>query len=273
MAADAQRIRHGFQFSRSALQRLTVEEGAAPDTPRPPEAVRRSGRSPAGSPERSRWVATLKDWWPRDASPRRPWGLSSEKMMRSIASSVLTDEARGSQLDGGSGERKGVPCASSGMISQSCQLFSEASRSERAVIRRHLTPLFVSAGSTLVREGARGDEFMVLLDGNATVSQGGQTIATLERGDLVGEMALLEADGVRRRNATVTVSTDVAGLRGVAERVSSDSAGRALGGAQGARHRGRAQRRPRRLTAQRPKGSAPERRADRPGEDRAFRPG
>ncbi len=87
-------------------------------------------------------------------------------------------------------------------------LFSEASRSERAVIRRHLTPLFLSAGSTLIREGARGDEFMVLVEGNATVSQGGQTIATLERGDLVGEMALLEADGVRRRNATVTVSTD-----------------------------------------------------------------
>ena len=57
-------------------------------------------------------------------------------------------------------------------------------------------------------EGARGDEFMVLLEGNATVSQQGQTIATLERGDLVGEMALLEADGARRRNATVTANTD-----------------------------------------------------------------
>jgi CRP/FNR family cyclic AMP-dependent transcriptional regulator len=87
-------------------------------------------------------------------------------------------------------------------------LFSEASRSERAVIRRHLTPLFVSAGATIVREGARGDEFMVLVEGNATVSQGGHTIATLERGDLVGEMALLEADGARLRNATVTVTTD-----------------------------------------------------------------
>lgn len=87
-------------------------------------------------------------------------------------------------------------------------LFSEASRSERAVIRRHLTPLFVSAGSTLVREGTRGNEFMVLLQGSATVSQGGHVIATLEPGDLVGEMALLDADGVRRRNATVTVSTD-----------------------------------------------------------------
>ncbi len=49
---------------------------------------------------------------------------------------------------------------------------------------------------------------MILLEGNATVIQGGQTIATLQRGDLVGEMALLDADGNRRRNATVTVSSD-----------------------------------------------------------------
>jgi CRP-like cAMP-binding protein len=85
-------------------------------------------------------------------------------------------------------------------------LFAEATRAERAVIRRHLTPVSLSAGRVLTQEGARGDEFMVLVEGNATVSHGGRTIATLSRGDLVGEMALLEADG-GRRNATVTAST------------------------------------------------------------------
>ena len=88
------------------------------------------------------------------------------------------------------------------------ELFAEANRAERAVIRRHLTPLSVAAGRVLMREGARGQEFMVLVEGNATVSQGGQTIATLERGDLVGEMALLQDVGSDRRNATVTASTD-----------------------------------------------------------------
>jgi CRP-like cAMP-binding protein len=87
-------------------------------------------------------------------------------------------------------------------------LFAEANRAERAVIRRHLTPLSVPAGRVLVKEGARGDQFMVLMEGNATVSQAGQTIATLERGDLVGEMALLQDAGTGRRNATVTTSTD-----------------------------------------------------------------
>jgi len=88
------------------------------------------------------------------------------------------------------------------------ELFAEANRAERAVIRRHLTPLSVAAGRVLVQEGARGDQFMVLVEGNATVSQGGQTIATLARGDLVGEMALLQDVGFGRRNATVTASTD-----------------------------------------------------------------
>jgi CRP-like cAMP-binding protein len=87
-------------------------------------------------------------------------------------------------------------------------LFAEAKRAERAVIRQHLTPLSVAAGRVLVKEGARGNEFMVLIEGNATVSQGGQTIATLAPGDLVGEMALLPDTGTDRRNATVTASTD-----------------------------------------------------------------
>lgn len=88
------------------------------------------------------------------------------------------------------------------------ELFAEANRAERAVIRRHLTPISVAAGRVLVKEGTRGDQFMVLVEGNATVSLGGQTIATLQRGDLVGEMALLHDVGSDRRNATVTASTD-----------------------------------------------------------------
>ncbi len=87
-------------------------------------------------------------------------------------------------------------------------LFSEVSRSEMAVVRRHLTPLRVPAGRVLVKEGAVGDEFMIISEGQATVSQGDHSIATLGRGDLVGEMALLDHDVPGRRNATVTVNTD-----------------------------------------------------------------
>jgi CRP-like cAMP-binding protein len=87
-------------------------------------------------------------------------------------------------------------------------LFAEASRSELAAIRRQLTPLRVPAGRVLMHEGALGNEFMILFDGEAVVSQGGRPIATLGRGDLVGEMALLDGSGHGRRNATVTTVTD-----------------------------------------------------------------
>jgi CRP/FNR family cyclic AMP-dependent transcriptional regulator len=86
-------------------------------------------------------------------------------------------------------------------------LFSEVSRSELAVISRQLTRLRVKAGRVLVREGAIGNEFMIMASGMAEVTQGDQSIATLGRGDLVGEMALLQPYG-SRRNATVTAVTD-----------------------------------------------------------------
>jgi CRP-like cAMP-binding protein len=87
-------------------------------------------------------------------------------------------------------------------------LFSEVSRSQLEIIRRALTKVHVSAGRVLVEEGARGDQFMIICDGEAAVRRGGLAIATLERGDLVGEMALLEGNGIGRRNATVTVRRD-----------------------------------------------------------------
>ena len=88
------------------------------------------------------------------------------------------------------------------------ELFSEASRSELAVIAQQLTRLKVKAGRVLVREGGIGNEFMIMVSGLAEVTQGGESIATIGRGDLVGEMAILQPVGSGRRNATVTAITD-----------------------------------------------------------------
>jgi CRP-like cAMP-binding protein len=87
-------------------------------------------------------------------------------------------------------------------------LFSEASRSELAVIARQLTRLKIKAGRVLVREGGIGNEFMIMVSGMAEVTQGGESIATIGQGDLVGEMAILAPLGSGRRNATVTAITD-----------------------------------------------------------------
>ena len=91
---------------------------------------------------------------------------------------------------------------------QELDLFSKSSRSELAVIARQLTRLKVKAGRVLVREGGIGNEFMIMVSGMAEVTQSGRSIATIGRGDLIGEMALLQGPGQGRRNATVTAITD-----------------------------------------------------------------
>ena len=62
----------------------------------------------------------------------------------------------------------------------------------------------VGEGTTLVREGAAGYSFYVLLEGAATVTVGEETLATYGPGDFFGETGIL--DGARR-NATVTTTT------------------------------------------------------------------
>ena len=126
-------------------------------------------------------------------------------------------------------------------------LFSSVSRSELALIRRQLTMVPVAAGRVLVREGARGDEFMIIAEGEATVTQGGHVIATLGRGDLVGEMALLNEDGFGRRNANSDRHDRRHGLRRVASGVSPDPRSSSRRGPQSASNGGRPHARPGRL--------------------------
>lgn len=88
-------------------------------------------------------------------------------------------------------------------------LFADTSRTELTLIGQLLTRLSVPAGKTLVREGARGNEFMIIVEGTAEVKQDGRLIATIGAGDLVGEMALVDTVAGGRRNATVTATTDL----------------------------------------------------------------
>jgi CRP/FNR family transcriptional regulator, cyclic AMP receptor protein len=64
-------------------------------------------------------------------------------------------------------------------------------------------------GKTLTREGERGREFFVLLEGNADVRQKGARIATLGTGDFFGEIALVTK---LPRTATVTATSPVRAL-------------------------------------------------------------
>ena len=83
-------------------------------------------------------------------------------------------------------------------------IFSECTRKELKAISRLVTPVSISEGKVLVREGEPGREFMIIVEGSATVRRNGRKIASLGPGDFFGELAVLA--GVPR-TATVTADT------------------------------------------------------------------
>jgi CRP-like cAMP-binding protein len=86
------------------------------------------------------------------------------------------------------------------------ELFAGCTPAQLTAARRLLTLLTVDAGTVLMAEGGVGLEFLVIADGEATVTINGDLVATLGRGEFAGEMSLL---GNARRSATVTAATPV----------------------------------------------------------------
>jgi len=72
-------------------------------------------------------------------------------------------------------------------------------------VASHLIPTEAPSGTEIVRQGDPGDRFYVIESGRVTVSKNGRQVATLERGDFFGEIALLREIP---RTATVAASTD-----------------------------------------------------------------
>ena len=83
-------------------------------------------------------------------------------------------------------------------------LFAACSKKDLQLINRRAERVEVPAGKVLVREGAAGAEFFVILEGTADVSMHGKKVATLGSGAFFGDLALLDK---APRNATVTAVT------------------------------------------------------------------
>jgi CRP/FNR family transcriptional regulator, cyclic AMP receptor protein len=87
---------------------------------------------------------------------------------------------------------------------KSIPLFEEMGDEELAQIAPFAQEVTVDEGKVLVREGDYSYEFMVIEEGTAEVTRGGEHLADLSEGDFFGEMGLLEKT---LRNATVTAKT------------------------------------------------------------------
>jgi CRP-like cAMP-binding protein len=81
-------------------------------------------------------------------------------------------------------------------------LFAHCSRKELAEIAALADEMDFPAGKEIIREGERGREFFILLDGGADVIRSGRRIAHLAKGDFVGEIAV-----IARIPRTATVKT------------------------------------------------------------------
>jgi CRP-like cAMP-binding protein len=84
--------------------------------------------------------------------------------------------------------------------------FVDCSDDELVTINGLMTEVSVGAGEALTREGEVGREFIVLVDGHASVEKGGEEVAGVMEGSFVGELALLDNT---YRTATVTAVTPI----------------------------------------------------------------
>jgi CRP/FNR family transcriptional regulator, cyclic AMP receptor protein len=85
-------------------------------------------------------------------------------------------------------------------------LFEGLSRKQLTDLAKISEDVDCEAGKVLCREGERGQEFFVLMQGEAEITRNGKHLAKRASGDFFGEIALIEDVP---RTATVTAKTPI----------------------------------------------------------------
>lgn len=85
-------------------------------------------------------------------------------------------------------------------------IFTGCTEDELAEIDRLADEVHVEAGRTIIRQGDLGQEFAVIVSGEADVVKDGEVVVTIGPGAYFGEVALLDAIS---RTASVVARTDM----------------------------------------------------------------
>jgi CRP-like cAMP-binding protein len=83
-------------------------------------------------------------------------------------------------------------------------IFSDLSEDEARRLATFATETSAAEGQILMKEGDYSTELIAIEEGTADVIRGGEKIASLKQGDLIGEMGLLEREP---RNADVIATS------------------------------------------------------------------
>jgi CRP/FNR family transcriptional regulator, cyclic AMP receptor protein len=84
--------------------------------------------------------------------------------------------------------------------------FADVPAKELVALSKYFDEMDYAKGSVLMREGDIGRQAFVIVDGSVAVTLRGKQLAVLGRGEVVGEMALMDGEP---RSATVTALEDV----------------------------------------------------------------
>lgn len=81
-------------------------------------------------------------------------------------------------------------------------LFNNLSKKDLETLASHVDEIEVKPGTKLTRQGAKGQQLSLIVEGAAKVERDGKQLATLGPGDVVGEMSLID-----HAAGTATVTT------------------------------------------------------------------
>ena len=87
---------------------------------------------------------------------------------------------------------------------QKIPVFADLTGAQLGHIAALAAEVSVPAGKELVREGDYSYDVLAIEEGTATVERGGQHLADIGPGDVIGEMGVLDRD---QRNATVIATS------------------------------------------------------------------